>query len=534
MSLHYSLDSLLVRGRRIFGWGFCLDTSGALRCGELVVRMVDGRSHALAVLPGGYREDLVAAHPEVPHAGGAGFLVQAVLPQPAATGSAMLRFQRADGSVLEIPLEEFPHAYAPPQAIGLRAVWHRFGQVRRQRGLLAALSAAARGLRQRMEERRSRTTAIPMAALDGAVVVFDHGMGGGANRYRDERVAALRSCGHPVVVVAPRPATLDYVLERHSSDPTETSVMPSLQELLAALSLLPARAIEINDLVGFDDVPAVLAWIVAWRRARPDRHLRFNLHDFHSVCPAFTLVDEAGRFCGIPDLARCRQCLPANAPSTLGLDTHRDVGVWRRDWRELLEACDEIVAFSASSVALLLRAHPGLPASCIAVRPHEAATAGLRRVVAGRGPPVVIAVVGHVNRAKGADLLRAMAREAEASAAPLRFVVFGTLEGGNGGLANLRVLGRYARDELCDRLEAEATTLALLPSICPETYSYVTDELMATGLPLAVLDRGAPAERVALYPHGKVLSGDDPAALLAQLRAFADALRAGDPSELRT
>jgi glycosyltransferase involved in cell wall biosynthesis len=137
----------------------------------------------------------------------------------------------------------------------------------------------------------------------------------------------------------------------------------------------------------------------------------------------------------------------------------------------------------------------------------------------------VVAVVGHINRAKGADLLRAMARHAEASAKPVRFVVLGSLEGGGTGGSNLRIAGQYTQGELCERLTSAQAALAFLPSVCPETYSYVTDELMATGLPLAVLDRGAPAERVARYARGCVLAGDDPADLLEQLLEFAAAQR---------
>jgi glycosyltransferase involved in cell wall biosynthesis len=38
--------------------------------------------------------------------------------------------------------------------------------------------------------------------------------------------------------------------------------------------------------------------------------------------------------------------------------------------------------------------------------------------------------------------------------------------------------------------------LCLLPSIWPETFSYVTQELMSLGVPLVCFDLGAPAECV--------------------------------------
>lgn len=517
MSLHYSLDSLTVRGCRVFGWGFCLDTATVLEEGRLCVPLADGRWYEIHLLPGGYREDLVRWQPDVPHAGGAGFMVQAILPAPPVSGEARLRFRRA-GEWVELPLTGFPEAFAPPQTIPMASVHRRFWQVWRQRGALAALIAGLRGGVRRLARLRShkrrRWPAHP-------VLILDHGMGGGAARYGESRLAFWRGAGRAVAMVAPQGSTLDFSIAVHDERGRYEHQLPTQEALLALLETLEADVLEINSLVGFDDVPAVLAWALAWRRARPGRHLRFNLHDFHGICPAFTLIDFEGRFCGIPALTRCRECLPRNAISTLGLDTHRDISQWRASWQAFLTGCDRIAAFSMSSVDLLRCAYPGIDGQgLVEIEGHQDAGKGLRRVKTVKTQPAMVAVLGHISRAKGADLLRALAGASEDAGRPLEFVVFGTLEGGTGGHPSLRVLGRYTRDTLCDHLEAEGVSLALLPSVCPETYSYVADEIMAMGLPLAVLDRGAPAERVRRYPQGRVLAGDDPTSLFRQLLAF--------------
>lgn len=41
--------------------------------------------------------------------------------------------------------------------------------------------------------------------------------------------------------------------------------------------------------------------------------------------------------------------------------------------------------------------------------------------------------------------------------------------------------------------------LFLIPSVGPETFSYTTEEAIKTGLPVAVFDLGAQAERVRKY-----------------------------------
>jgi len=65
----------------------------------------------------------------------------------------------------------------------------------------------------------------------------------------------------------------------------------------------------------------------------------------------------------------------------------------------------------------------------------------------------------------------------------------------------------------------------LFPSVWPETFSYVTSELMALEVPLACFDLGAPAERVRDYAQGLVVSRIEAAAALEEIVAFHERLR---------
>jgi hypothetical protein len=53
----------------------------------------------------------------------------------------------------------------------------------------------------------------------------------------------------------------------------------------------------------------------------------------------------------------------------------------------------------------------------------------------------------------------------------------------------------------------------------------VAEEVMALGIPIAVFDIGAPAERVRLYPHGLVLPRCDSNEVLAMLKQFYNEIR---------
>jgi hypothetical protein len=60
-----------------------------------------------------------------------------------------------------------------------------------------------------------------------------------------------------------------------------------------------------------------------------------------------------------------------------------------------------------------------------------------------------------------------------------------------------------------------------VPSIWPETYSYVTTELMRLNVPVACFNLGAPPERVARYPLGRVIERIDAALAVRELMALA-------------
>jgi glycosyltransferase involved in cell wall biosynthesis len=86
---------------------------------------------------------------------------------------------------------------------------------------------------------------------------------------------------------------------------------------------------------------------------------------------------------------------------------------------------------------------------------------------------------------------------------------------------------------LADLVEGCGANVFLLPSVWPETFSYVAEELMQMGVPLAVFDLGAPAERVARYAEGLILKRIDAALALDELVLFHARLQEG-PGARRT
>lgn len=526
MTVHFSIDSLVVRGGRLFGWGWFMDTERTTTGGELSLRLSDGRTVVVPCIRSGMRADLREAFPQVAHAPSAGFMFHGAFEAPIADASEVeFRFCFFDGTSHAILLQDFPHAYMPLAvgASGASEAVVRAWRKCRDEGVMPALRSARNTLALLRERRRLARLrdALPVR-LRGAdlVLVLDHAMGGGANRYREELVAKFLREGRTVALVTPILSTLEYTLVvRGDGASPEAFAFEEINSLLGLLASAHLSDIHVNELVSYAAPLDALNWCL--ERKRQGARLHFHLHDFHAVCPAFTLIGHEGRYCGVPDTAACAHCLPRNAGNALGFDHDRQIPAWRDHWAGFLVECDEIVAFSAASRDILRLAHPVLPPERVAIRPHHSPQPAHREVRCSTELPLAIGVIGHISLPKGAAMVRQMAERARARDLPVRFVVIGTIEGDASAMEAITVLGGYDYAQLPDLVEANGIGMCLLPSICPETYSYVTDEIMEMGLPLAVFGLGAPAERVARYPRGLIIDRVDADTALDAILGFA-------------
>ncbi len=532
MNPRHAFDSLVLRQDRLFGWGWWLDTRGPARRVTLVVRHADGAETRVRCQQSGHRPDLAEAYPDIAHAASAGFLVQARLRGPVAGAVASLEVDYADGHRAQVVLPGFPADYLGTQGAvsSWRGRWLVAGALlargnfrallRRARDMLARRLA---GRRRRAEAQRANVAVAPVAG-QAPWVVFDHAMGGGANHFRDECLARWRTEGRPVSLLTPHLPTQAYHLREAGAGEAREAEYGSLAAALDALPV-PGRIV-LNSLVSFDDPGLVLDWVAA--RQSGGVPVTYYLHDYHPACPVWTLVDDTGRYCGLPSLDRCARCLPANDAPFLGLLPDLDLPRWRQRWGQVLVAADEVVAFSQTSLDVLRQAFPQLPSARLAVRPHDTSYIRPDPVEPDFADPLVIAVVGQINRYKGAGIVRDMAALIESERLPARLVVVGTLDDPPVSPV-LHITGPYRAGELPALLRRERVGACLLPSIWHETFSYVTSELMAHGLPLAVFDLGAPAERVRGYARGAIIPAIDARAALDTLFALRERLAAAAP-----
>ena len=255
-----------------------------------------------------------------------------------------------------------------------------------------------------------------------------------------------------------------------------------------------------------------------------DIKLVMPIHEYGTICPFYTLLNDHGVFCDIPKDEECSRCwnssqgadLPDRPRSRLPLP---NLSGWRRVVASFIGSVDHILCFGHAPVDLLLRVYGDDIAGKVDLALHTLAHNDFRPLEISAITPLHIGVVGDINIAKGSFLLRDLAKHMEETGSDTRITIFGKIHPPFQS-SRLRVTGPYSHSELPQLLQESGANVFLLPSIWPETFSYVAEELMQMALPLAVFSIGAPAERVANYPKGLVISTINVQSVLKVLLLF--------------
>lgn len=354
---------------------------------------------------------------------------------------------------------------------------------------------------------------------NNVVLIVDHNLGGGANRYRERLVQSVNSNDGTAIVLTYDIATLTHLLLVQNGRINLQYLVPSEDFFFSSLSQFQLVEIIFNNGVSFTRPDKLLRLILDLKRAH-SAPLKILMHDYFLVCPSQYLLDRSGNYCGIPEVSICSGCLKANRFGFTTLFAARDLPQWRNACREFLTEADEIRAFSNDTVSHLVRAYPNIDQSRISVKPHIVKSVGDSTLCQVRNTErLCIGVVGHIAFHKGAKFIQSLADEITRRDLNIKIEIIGTLAAYCDSLV-ITQTGSYQSNQLPSYIEQCGANVMLFPSICPETFSYVTQELIELDIPIACFNLGAPAERLRSYSKGLVLDTKDPPIVLDQLLQF--------------
>lgn len=228
--------------------------------------------------------------------------------------------------------------------------------------------------------------------------------------------------------------------------------------------------------------------------------IEYVFHDYLSLCPSYFLITKEGNPC---DMNNCKECLYNNPYRTV---VTNDIEDYRKRFRKLFSVTDEFVFFSEFSFNMVTKVYPEI-INRSKIIPHEPLLSEncLKYIKPEDDGVITVGFVGFFHHIKGSDLFIETIDELKNRGLNVKPVVIGYKEEESYKELNYKFTGRYKRDDLGGLLSENKVDFVIYPSLNSETYSYIVQELMLLNVPVVVLRRGAPAERIEnQYKNGEI------------------------------
>ncbi|WP_193603590.1 glycosyltransferase [Pseudomonas fluorescens] len=512
------IDHLVRHPHGLFGFGWALDLEHVIVKAHLQMHFPGGRVERVAASLGRAREDVAAAYPHHDQAGNSGFMVIAGWKEDFPEKIELVfEMQAGLTGCHELALPELNATSKAEVSRHLYLAKRAWAYLRR--GSIKTLVKKCLRYRGSNPTLSSPDEDSLVARLKNGPcrLLIDHSMGGGANLFRERVASDWRSAGDTVILLSFRVSSMQTFVEVRDRNGTYSCVLPDLNSFVDLLVQADLKEVFFNCAVSFPHPQSLRAFMLALKQ-RTRASLVVAIHEYFLVCPSHFLLDNKGQYCGIPSISRCNTCLSDHPDGFVSLTGERSIVRWREMWGELLHAADEVRCFSKSSCTLLERAYPGMGARA-KLSPHYMTP--LREVRIPKQPQqyLTIGVIGSISHHKGAGVLSSLAEAIHQVGAPVRIVVIGNVD----APCHSEVVtetGPYEQDDLPKIVEKHGISIAFLPSICPETFSFVAHEILSMKLPLICLDLGAQADLVRSLDAGYIATRQDGPSLLEDILAF--------------
>lgn len=249
-----------------------------------------------------------------------------------------------------------------------------------------------------------------------------------------------------------------------------------------------------------------------------------SVHDYYLFCPNHNLVDPSHQFCGFcRDERQCDPCLDEILGLPRGTATQ-----WRTYVMENVLPCvDRFVFPSKDACRSFCHSFP-IDIERAQVIPHGMARQSPPFRRDPRKEALQLAFMDSLTVAKGSRWVEQIVRSSYSSNVEIHFLgpdpsqkyyfpdAHPTWRG------KIHFHGPYMRDELPIFLATEAIDLALIPSVWPETYSLILDEVWSAGIPVIGSSLGAIGERIRTHGGGYTIEPYDTEGLIRLLDRLLD------------
>lgn len=325
-------------------------------------------------------------------------------------------------------------------------------------------------------------------------VYLAHSLGGGAETYLEGQIEASLADGVPVVVLRVG-GMARWQIELHTSFGMTGARTDDTNLMRRLIGHLTRRHIIYSCGVG-DTNPVALPQDLAALATGADDIIEVLFHDFYPLSASYTLLESDGVFRGPPDMGN-----DDKAHQGVGADgTPVSLRDWQAAWRTLAKKATTLRVFSQDSARHVCAVWPDL-AALVVVSPHALPFVPPVLPRPAVDAPTVIGVLGNIGFQKGAAVVQELALQLNQHRS-IRMVLIGNIDPRYGLPKSVKVHGDYRPSDIADLAVHYRVTHWLIPSIWPETFSYTTQEALATGRPVLAFDIGAQGDAVAAAQNG--------------------------------
>ncbi|WJM84521.1 glycosyltransferase [Dickeya chrysanthemi] len=349
------------------------------------------------------------------------------------------------------------------------------------------------------------------------IFVLDHDLGGGANLYRNRLIKERLSLGFSIITLSYNIASLSYKIVINYDGKEDVFGIPRMEYIYSILNFINIDEVIYNTGVSFvrpQDIPGFLIGL----KLKSNAPITILAHDLFPLCPSHFLINDKGVYCNIPESTRCKSCLRNNTFGFTSLYKSGDIDEWRSKWGQLINSADKIVFFSKNTCDLYRRVYPQITEVKTIIAPHQVDYFPCKANIKNK-EKLVIGVVGQIGHHKGSAIVKSLAEEICKNKIDVEIVVVGAIDV-SCPTDVVRQTGPYKHSELPALLEKNGVNVILFPSIWPETFSYVVQEMIELGYPVASFNLGAPVERLIDYKNGMILSSMSASDVLKDLLSF--------------
>lgn len=512
-------------------WGWAFHVSDKIQSVDIISLDLHGNIYFRKAQINKIREDVEAVfNCENARMSGFSFLGSAVSPMDSQAIEMVILFRFTHKKNRYISLMKSAHDYAPDKKIIVKnKIAKTHWNIKKGASLLKSgelqrlFFSVTRVFSRRIENsdilynQCEATRKAKHYLANGAELIFDHVLGGGSNAYSKIRIDELVENAQGAVVISYSVKNLSFTLKVIDNDGVIEDFF--IQDLIGCLQELSSytKKIFINNLVSFPRPEALIEALIKVV-GEHSVHLTVAFHEHYAICPSHFLLNAEGRFCNVPKTSVCQSCLLKNPYGFTSLAESQDVDVWREKWNRLFSKASQLLFFSEASLSLVARVFSELDQDKVTVLAHQVDLSDWSPIKPNFSDGLKIGVVGSLSHHKGSEIIQNLAREIEIRQLDIGIQIIGHIDGPSHAL--ISSTGPYNHNQLPDLISESGANIFILPSIVPETFSYVTSELMELNLPIISFDFGAPAERLKDYSLGETIPLGSTSEMLDSVLAF--------------